>query len=43
MGTRTAAHAVLPDAGRDRSAGTIGGGYRKAETADQRQISLPQK
>mgnify|MGYP003196495590 CR=1 FL=1 len=33
--SRTAAHAVLPDAGRDRSAGTIGGGYRKAETADR--------
>ena len=31
---RTAAHAVLPDAGRDRSAGTLGGRYRKAETYD---------
>ena len=32
---RTAAHAVLPDAGRDRPAGAVGGGYRKAETADR--------
>ena len=31
---RTAAHAMLSDAGRDRSTGTVGGRYRKAETAD---------
>ena len=31
---RTAAHAVLPDAGRDRSAGTVGGCYREVETYD---------
>ena len=32
---RTAAHAVLPDAGRNYSAGTVGGGYREAETVDR--------
>ena len=32
--TRGGADAMLPDAGRNRPAGTVGGCYRKAETAD---------
>ena len=32
---RTAADAVLPDAGRNRPAGVVGGCYRKAETVDR--------
>ena len=28
-------HAMLSDARRNRPAGTVGGGYRKAETADR--------
>ena len=28
-------HAVLSDARRNRPAGTVGGGYQKAETADR--------
>ena len=34
-GAGVAAHAVLPDAGRNRPAGTVGGCYREAETADR--------
>ena len=34
-GAGVAAHAVLPDAGRNRPAGTVGGCYRKTETADR--------
>ena len=34
-GAGAVTHAVLPDAGRNRPAGAVGGGYRKAETADR--------